>query len=528
MVSPARECVGRLPRPCSAIHFKTLDGRGSVSLDRVGEPADMATRAAKAREAADGTTLLWFRHDLRLADNRALLAAMESGRAVLPVYVLDEAAGERWAPASASRWWLHHSLAALDASLRERGATLLLLRRGDAAALIPELAREAGAREVHAGVMHEPWARARDAAVAATLQAQGSALHLHRVATLYAPDRIATKAGGRYGVYTPFANACRALGEPDPPLPAPDRIAGANPPASDDLGSWGLLPTAPDWAGGMRETWTPGEAGAAGRLARFMERSVAGYDQDRNIPGRDSTSMLSPHLHWGELSPNQVWQAAHQSGSGRALDVFLAELLWHEFAAYLLWNNANLPDAPLRAAFSRLPWRDEPAGLRAWQRGRTGVPIVDAGMRQLWNMGWMHNRVRMITASFLVKHLLVDWVAGEAWFWDTLVDADLAANAASWQWVAGCGTDSQPFFRVFNPVSQGRKFDPDGTYVRRWVPELARMPDRWLHEPWSAPQDVLRDAGVALGSTYPHPLLDLDEGRQRALEIYRATVRRAA
>ena len=483
----------------------------------------MATKAGAGKHSP-GTSLLWFRQDLRLADNPALAAALEGGGPVLCAYVLDEAAGGRWAPASASRWWLHHTLESLAADLTKCGATLVL-RRGPAVETIAALAREVGATQVHAGLMHEPWARARDAEAAEVLAAQGVSLHLHRVSTLYPPDGVKTKTGGVYGIYTPYAKACRALGEPAPPQPAPERIPGAAPPASDSLASWSLLPTRPDWAGGMRESWTPGEAGAHRRLEAFMERGVAGYDEGRNLPGQDSTSMLSPHLHWGELSPNQVWHAARATGTGKALDVFLSELLWHEFSAYLLWHRPTLPDAPLREAFARLPWRAEPGELHAWQRGRTGVPIVDAGMRQLWNMGWMHNRVRMITASFLVKQLLVDWVEGEAWFWDTLVDADLAANSVSWQWIAGCGIDAQPYFRVFNPVSQGEKFDPDGDYVRRWVPELKDVPTRWLHAPWDAPADALAKVGVTLGETYPRPVVDLAEARTRALDTYRAAVR---
>ncbi|MGI3776823.1 MAG: cryptochrome/photolyase family protein [Janthinobacterium lividum] len=483
----------------------------------------MATKAGPARKGPTGTTLLWFRQDLRLADNPALTAALADGGPVLAAYVLDESAGGRWAPASASRWWLHHTLESLAVDLASRGASLVL-RRGPATETIAALARECGATQVHAGLMHEPWARARDAETTEALAAQGATLHLHQVSTLYAPDQVKTKTGSVYGVYTPYAKACRALGEPAPPQPAPDRIPGAKPPASDALASWGLLPSRPDWAGGMRETWTPGEAGAHGRLDTFMKRGVAGYDQDRNIPGRDTTSMLSPHLHWGELSPNQVWHAARAAGSGKALDVFLAELLWHEFSAYLLWHRPELPDAPLRPAFAAIPWRTEPAELQAWQRGRTGVPIVDAGMRQLWNMGWMHNRLRLITSSFLVKQLLVDWVAGEEWFWDTLVDADLAANSVSWQWIAGCGVDAQPYFRVFNPVTQAGNFDPDGDFVRRWVPELKDVPTRWLHAPWEAPPAVLAKAGVTLGETYPHPVVDLGEARQRALDTFRRTV----
>jgi deoxyribodipyrimidine photo-lyase len=305
-------------------------------------------------------------------------------------------------------------------------------------------------------------------------------------------------------------------------------------PGSDALEDGGLPPTRPDWASGLRDLWTPGEAGAAQRLHGFLAEKLDGYGTSRNIPGDPKgTSMLSPHLHWGELSPIQVWHAAraaaeaHTGKRAGGFETFQGEILWHEFAAYLLRHNQEMPEKPLRAAFAHLPWRRDAKGRRAWQEGRTGVPIVDAGMRQLWQCGWMHNRVRMITASYLVKHMLVSWQEGEAWFWDTLVDADLATNAASWQWVAGCGTDSQPFFRIFNPVTQGRKFDPDGRYVRHYVPEIARLPDRWLHSPWEAPTSVLKQAKLEMGRDYPKPVVGLDEGRDRAMEVFRTNVRNA-
>ena len=273
----------------------------------------------------------------------------------------------------------------------------------------------------------------------------------------------------------------------------------------------------------MRETWEVGEAAAQERLRAFLERDVDAYKTGRNLPGQPGTSLISPHLHWGELSPRQVWHAARALPAGEGRETYLGEILWREFAAYLLWHQPQLPDRPLRPAFANLPFRRAPAELRAWQRGRTGIPIVDAGMRQLWR-----NRVRMIAASFLVKNLLIDWRDGERWFWDTLVDADLASNAASWQWVAGSGIDAQPFFRVFNPVSQGQTWDKEGDYVRRWVPELARLPAAYIHGPWTAPAGVLEQAGAALGRTYPRPMVDLAETRQRALAAYRATVRSEA
>lgn len=470
--------------------------------------------------------LLWFRQDLRLADHPALHAALEGGGPVVGLYVLDDESPGAWRLGGASRWWLHGSLASLGREIAARDGTLVL-RRGDAAREVAAVAAELGAASVHAGVAHEPWWRAADQAVRDALAAQGITYKRHRVATLSAPWRVKTKTGGIYGMYTPYARAVRALGEPEAPLPAPARLRGAVRARSERLEDWELLPRRPDWAGGIRATWTPGEAGAASRLAAFLRQAAAGYDRGRNLPGAPGTSMLSPHLHWGEISPNTVWHACRAIAPSAAVETYLSELIWRDFAAYLLWHHRTLPDRPLRPAFDALPYRRAPRELGAWQRGRTGVPIVDAGLRQLWETGWMHNRVRMIVASFLTKHLLMDWRDGERWFWDTLVDADLASNAASWQWVAGTGIDAQPFFRVFNPVSQGEKFDPEGGYVRRFVPELARLPDRHLHAPWAAPPEVLDAAGVALGRDYPRPIVSLDEGRARALAAYRNTVKAA-
>ena len=438
---------------------------------------------ARAAAKKEGAAVMWFRNDLRVADNAALRAAVAGGRRVLAVFVLDRRGD--WSPGAASLWWLHGSLAALAGELEKRGAALVL-REGDAAAIIPELATAIGADEVHCGRAHEPGVRALDERVAAALAEGGRTLVHHRVATLHDIGAVRTKTGGGYGIYAPFARAERALGAPETPHPAPARIAAVADVTGDRLDDWKLRPTTPDWAGRMRETWTPGEAGGHARLERFLRDHLADYAEERDRPANaDGTSMLSPHLHWGELSPNQVWHAASDAKAGRGAkagrEKFEGEVLWHDFAANVLWNDPALPDRPQRPSMGTIPWRRDPQVLRAWQQGRTGVPIVDAGMRQLWQIGWMHNRVRMITASFIIKHALVDWVDGEKWFWDTLVDADLATNAMSWQWVAGSGTDSAPFFRVFNPVSQSRKFDPAGAYIRAWVPELAGLSDRDVH-----------------------------------------------
>jgi deoxyribodipyrimidine photo-lyase len=469
------------------------------------------------RAKSDPAAILWFRDDLRLADQAALQAAIETGCPVLPVFILDDANPGCWAPGGASRWWLHHSLVSLRQSLAERGSHLTL-RRGDSVAIIQEIAEQSGAAEVFTGGSADPWARRVDQAAA---EALGGKLHRMRTTTLFRPDSIRTRTGGAYSVYTPFANACLGLGGPKAPSPAPGTIpAAGTAPRSDRLEDWGLLPTKPDWAAGLRDTWIPGEAGAMARAEAFLAHGLSGYAAARDRPAADGTSMLSPHLHFGEISAVQLWHLAQRAPAGEPKRSFIRELLWREFCANLLWHNPGLPEAPLKSEFAKMPWRDDRPALRAWQKGRTGVPIVDAGMRQLWQTGWMHNRVRMIVASFLVKHLMIPWQDGEAWFWDTLVDADLANNAGNWQWVAGCGADSAPYFRIFNPVLQGRKFDADGEYVRRFVPELAGLNAPHIHAPWQAPPDTLARAGVILGSTYPRPVVDLAAGRARALDAY--------
>lgn len=462
------------------------------------------------RGMADAPVIVWYRNDLRLADHAALHEAVDSRRPVLPVYVLDNDAAGPWKTGGASRWWLHHSLTSLEHDLRARGAPLVL-RRGKTQQVMRDLLSETGADCVYAGYAVEPWARKLEA----ELIRAGMPLQLHRTVSLFDPESLRTKAGSPFLVYTPFSRAALATGGPRPPLPKPSRIFGVAPsPQSDTPDDWALLPTKPDWAGGLREMWQPGEDNAQRRLHSFVSHSLVDYAHERDRPAVDGTSLLSPHLHFGEISAAQVWHEATSRGSAAK---FINELLWREFSLHLLWHHPHLPDRPLREAFAAMPWRHDKPALSAWQRGQTGIPIVDAGMRQLWHTGWMHNRVRLIAASFLVKHLLIHWRDGEAWFWDTLVDADLANNSGNWQWIAGCGADAAPYFRIFNPVLQGRKFDPDGDYVRAWVPELAKLDAKFIHAPWDAPEKALTDVGVVLGRSYPKPITDLAEARARAL-----------
>lgn len=450
--------------------------------------------------------LVWFRNDLRLADNPALHAATQTNEPVLLLYILDERAG------AASRWWLHYSLSALATEIAGRGGRLVL-RRGESVEIITALVKQHGITRVHAARAYEPFWRATDRQLDAALRALGCGFYRHLSTSLFAPERITTKAGGLFGVYTPFAKACFEAGCPAGFDPAPSQFTPLLA-SSESLDDWQLLPRKPDWAAGLRATWTPGEAGAEARLTAFLAGAIQSYDKSRDFPARSGTSRLSPHVHFGEISPRVVWHRATALGDSAGVQVFLKELLWREFSLTLLWQHQDLRTRPIREEFVAFPWRDNPTHLRAWQRGFTGIPIVDAGMRELWQTGWMHNRVRMICASYLVKHLLIPWQHGERWFWDTLCEADEAANGASWQWVAGCGADAAPYFRIFNPVLQSQKFDPNGAYIKRFVPELADLPSTYIHAPWEAPSEVLSRLN------YPKPLVSPAKGRADALAAY--------
>ncbi|HVZ63246.1 MAG TPA: deoxyribodipyrimidine photo-lyase [Lacunisphaera sp.] len=476
-------------------------------------------------------TIVWFRQDLRLNDNPALAAAMKRGEAVVPLFVWDEpgAADER--PGAASRWWLHHSLVSLDAALRERGSRLIIARE-PAANTLERLVRESGATAVHWNRCYEPGAIARDTKIKAQLKAAGVEALSFNSALLHEPHEVRNKSGHPFRVFTPFWRHCLSRPKAGPvKLPAGPVTAPARWPASRTLDELELLPRL-SWADGLASTWQPGEAAAQKRLKNFVDGAMAGYATERDRPAVDGTSALSPHLHFGEIGPRQVWSAvrALSDDSGvfplnTGVQIFLTELGWREFAHHVLFHFPETVRRPMRPEFEAFPWRRNPAELRAWQRGRTGYPIVDAGMRQLWATGWMHNRVRMIVASFLVKHLRLRWQDGAAWFWDTLVDADLANNTLGWQWTAGCGADAAPFFRIFNPILQGAKFDPAGDYVRRWVPELANLSAKHVHRPWEAPGEILQAAGVRLGADYPQPMVDHAEARATAMAGFREMAR---
>jgi deoxyribodipyrimidine photo-lyase len=477
----------------------------------------------------EAPTLWWIRLDLRLADNPALVAALARGGPVLPVFVWAPDEEVPFAPGAASRWWLHHSLVALSRDLEAVGSRLVVRRAPSSAAALDALVAETGAQAVFWSRRYEPSLIGRDAEIKRSLRARGLVAESANASLLYEPWTILDEGRTPFRVFSPFWRRCLAAPEPAAPLAAPARLPAPDRwPESIALEALDLLPEIP-WDGGLRAAWRPGEAGAQARLAEFLASAFAGYASERDRPDRLGTSRLSPHLHFGEISPRQVWAAMLAAGERAGLPVargrqgkFAAELGWREFAHHLLFHFPETTTEPLRPEFARYPWRDDAAALRAWQRGRTGIPIVDAGMRELWTTGWMHNRVRMLVASLLTKNLSLPWQEGAAWFWDTLVDADLASNTLGWQWTAGCGADAASYVRIFNPVSQGVKFDPAGDYVRRFVPELARLSDDWIQQPWEAPPLVLHAAGIVLGETYPRPIVDLAESREAALRAFAA------
>jgi deoxyribodipyrimidine photo-lyase len=469
-------------------------------------------------------TLVWFRQDLRVADNPALAAASKLGGAIVPVFIHAPGEEAAWAPGGASNWWLHQSLAALDGTLRELGSRLVI-RRGSTLANLQALIKETGAQTVFWNRRYEPAITARDTQIKATLRAAGLEVESFNGALLHEPWTIQNQSGKPFQVFTPFWKNCLTKTDPPEPLVAPRHlIIPEYWPKSLPLAELELEPKL-KWAEGMRAAWQPGETSAAVQLKRFLANAFADYTDKRNRPDLRGTSRLSPHLHFGEISPRQIWHGLRRYAEAKGITTwrssqFLAEVGWREFAHHLLHHFPQTPTEPLREDFKRFPWRKDADFLQAWQQGLTGYPIVDAGMRELWATGWMHNRVRMIVASFLVKDLLLSWRDGAAWFWDTLVDADLAQNTLGWQWTAGCGADAAPYFRVFNPLSQGEKFDPRGDYVRKWCPELARLPEAWLHQPDKAPPEILARAGVELGLNYPEPVVNHAIVREVALEAF--------
>lgn len=468
------------------------------------------------------TAIVWLRRDLRLEDNPALYAAVMRHDEVLPLYIHAPEEEAPWEPGAASRWWLHHSLAALDASLRERGAALHLAR-GPSLRVLEALVEASGAQAVYWNRCYEPALLARDRDIKQHLRARGIEAHSFNSALLFEPWEVMTAQDTPYRVFTPFwRNAMARLETAADCLPAPAHVAMPGLQGALPLDALGLLPRI-RWDTGMGEHWRPGAQGAALQLARFIEHALRGYSERRDYPAESGTSRLSPHLHFGEIGPRQVLAAlAGHVGNHRVccasatVAPYVRELGWREFSAHLLFHFPQTPAQNLNPAFERFPWADADAELLArWQRGHTGIPVVDAGMRELWHTGWMHNRVRMLVASLLTKNLRMHWLNGARWFWDTLVDADLANNTQGWQWTAGTGADAAPYFRIFSPLAQSAKFDPRGDYIRRWVPELAGVPLPRLFEPW-------KDTALLARTGYPAPVVDLAASRAEALSAYQS------
>ena len=459
----------------------------------------------------------WFRQDLRLSDNPALTKAAEH-EAVLPIYILDDDNAGNHVMGGASRWWLHHSLKALNASLGNK----LSVYHGNPQTILDDLLTRFDVEAVYWNRCYEPWRIHRDTLIKENLKTRGIEAYTFNGLLLWEPWTIKKDDGTPYKVFTPFfRKGCLNAEQPRSPLSTPKNTNYGDDPGHIGIDALDLLPKIP-WDKQLEPHWDIGEEGARKRFETFVDEGLSFYKEGRNLPAKPYVSRLSPHLHFGEISANQLWHTVRSLGDDKHIGHFCSELGWREFSYSQLYHNPELPRRNLQSKFDAFPWVDNAENLRAWQRGQTGIPMVDAGMRELWQTGYMHNRVRMIVGSFLVKNLQLHWHHGERWFWDTLIDADLANNSASWQWVAGCGADAAPYFRIFNPVTQGQKFDPDGEYVRQYIPEIASLPNKYLFNPWEAPELILTEAGIELGSTYPHPVVDLKQSRESALIAFQS------
>ncbi|MCB9799349.1 MAG: deoxyribodipyrimidine photo-lyase [Candidatus Omnitrophica bacterium] len=460
--------------------------------------------------------IVWFRQDLRLEDNPALIAACKDAEAVIPIYIRPIEKKSAWPLGGASKWWLHHSLKSLDSDLRKVGSKLIV-RQGDCLETLLSIIEETGARRICWNRRYEPKSIEYDKKIKARLLELGYQVESFNGHLLYEPWEIKNKQGDPYQVYTAFWNQIHSMKEPSKPLNAPKQIPTPDKwPQSLQIDKLQLEPRI-KWDTGLHAQWIPGAAEGRKKLKTFAREDVEHYASERDRPDHRGTSELSPYLCFGEISARMVWHALQ--GVPKSTD-YRRQIVWRDFAYHLLYYFPQTPNKNLKKKFDAFPWQPDKTLLKAWRKGCTGYPVVDAGMRQLWGTGWMHNRVRMITASLLVKHFLIPWQKGAEWFWDTLVDADLANNTMGWQWVAGCGADAAPYFRIFNPVLQGERYDPAGDYVRRWVPELAGLPSKWIHKPWQAPDEILSKAGVKLDQNYPRPVVDHESGRRRALMAY--------
>lgn len=465
--------------------------------------------------------IVWFRQDLRIHDNPALAHAAKMKAPIIFIYIFDEA--RPWCMGAASRWWLHQSLTALNETLLKKYSANLILLKGSPDAILDKLIADTKAQAVYWNRCYEAHHMERDRKIKKNLSERGLSVHSFNGSLLKEPWEIQNLSKQPFKVFTPFWKCLQKQIIRDI-YPAPSKLSIFENHYGLTIADLNLIPVIP-WYRGFESMWTPGETSARNKLKKFLTQNVKNYKQARDTPALEATSRLSPHLHFGEISPVQIWHAAIERKESVNLQTdiqhFLSEITWREFSYHLLYHFPDLPTVSFRKDFEKFPWKKNTKHLQLWQKGMTGYPIVDAGMRELWHTGWMHNRVRMIVASFLIKHLLQPWQEGEAWFWDTLVDADLANNAASWQWVAGSGADAAPYFRIFNPVLQGEKFDKNGEYVKKWLPELKSLPAKYIHSPWEAPSEILKEANITLGETYPNPIIDHAIGRKRALEAYK-------
>lgn len=459
--------------------------------------------------------IVWFRQDLRIADNPSLYTAAQKGE-VLPLYILDEDSPGEHVLGSASRVWLYHSLRSLSDSLNGN----LWIKRGDPMEILHDLCTKYNIESVSWNRCYEPWSIKRDTKIKSSLKENGICVETHNGSLLWEPWDILKSDQTPYRVFTPFyKKGCLNAKEPRQPLPAPSSLKFIN--KSEDIETFNLLPEI-QWDKKLISHWPLGEEGAQQKLRNFLDHGLKQYKEGRDFPCLNNTSRLSPYLHFGEISPQQVWHVVRSHGYDKNIEHFCSELGWREFSYNLLYNNPELPTKNLQKKFDFFPWRADQDDLQKWKNGQTSIPIVDAGMRELWQTGYMHNRVRMIVGSFLVKNLRLHWHHGEKWFWDCLVDADLANNSSSWQWIAGCGADAAPYFRIFNPVTQGQKFDPEGLYTRRYVPELKNIPNKYLFNLWDAPAIILKEGNIKLGETYPKPIVDLKKSREEALEAFQS------
>ncbi|MDF2577014.1 MAG: phrB [Chlamydiales bacterium] len=466
--------------------------------------------------------IVWFRNDLRLTDNPALHAAAQTNKPIIPIYLWVPSEESPWPFGAASCWWLHYSLQNLKVNLSDKNLQLTIQRGESSLGLIQRIIQETGAKEVYWNHRYEPMTIARDQQLKGQLEKEGIQVQTFNGSLLSEPWEILNKQKKPFQVFGAYwkaflkQNQIRALITlPSTLVSYPKKLA------SISLDNLNLLPGI-NWTEEIAKEWTPGEKGALHRLHSFLKLAAKNYTSGRDIPSTEGVSRLSPHLQFGEISPHQIWYALQESPHDQYAEPFLRQLGWRNFAHYLLYHYPHTMQQPLRPKFQKFPFVSNKEHLKAWQKGLTGYPIVDAGMRQLWRTGWMHNRVRMIVGSFLVKDLLISWYEGAEWFWDTLVDANLANNTMGWQWIAGCGADASPYFRIFNPTTQGEKFDPEGKYIRRWIPELAFLPDKWIHTPWLAPTEILQKAKVELGMNYPYPIVDHAEARDTALAALRS------